>query len=387
VLAAACVGFALGVVRGAAFPDLPRTLAVAASAFVAFDCVSLLWSSDPRAGTIELTFFILPFTALLAVAARAPWETWLPRALAATLVALASLFALIGLWQLHSHHLPYAHDLEVANSYTTYFRVTSLFKDPSLFGRHLVLAIAVLVAALWLRRVRLAVALPLVALLFAGLYFSYSQSSELTLFVVVLAITLVAADRPTRIAVAVACAVFVLIGGALVGLTAHGHSARSFTSGRTRLVSVTATVVRNHPIAGVGVGAQPLASRNEATGRREGRRKYASHATPLTVAAELGLVGIALYVAFLAAVGGLIAAAWAADAGLGLSLGAVFLALVVHSLFYSGFFEDPIMWGVPAVAAAFVAARRTHFATASKAVATGSPSAGPEPATAPSRRS
>jgi hypothetical protein len=30
---------------------------------------------------------------------------------------------------------------------------------------------------------------------------------------------------------------------------------------------------------------------------------------------------------------------------------AVFLALFVHSLFYSGFFEDPIVWGVMAFAA------------------------------------
>jgi putative inorganic carbon (hco3(-)) transporter len=387
VLAAAGVAFVLGALRGEAVPDVPRTLGLAAAAFVAFDSVSLLWSSDPRAGTIEIAFFILPFTALLAVAARAPWTPWLPRALAVTLVGLASLFALIGLWQLHSHDLPFAPDLEVANSYSSFVRVTSLFKDPSLYGRHLVLAIVVLVAALWLRRVRLALALPFIALLFAGLYFSYSQSSELTLFVVVLAITLVAADRPTRIAVAAACAAFVVVGGALVAVSAHGHSARSFTSGRTRLVSVTATVVGNHPVAGVGVGAQPLASRNEAKGRRHGRRKYASHATPLTVAAELGLVGIVLYIAFLVAVAGLIAAVWAADAALGLSLGAVFLALVLHSLFYSGFFEDPIMWGVPAVAAAFVAAVRTKTATVAKAVPRGSPSGEPAPATAPSRRS
>jgi hypothetical protein len=36
---------------------------------------------------------------------------------------------------------------------------------------------------------------------------------------------------------------------------------------------------------------------------------------------------------------------------LGLGAAAVFLALFVHSLFYSGFFEDPIVWGVMALAA------------------------------------
>jgi hypothetical protein len=41
---------------------------------------------------------------------------------------------------------------------------------------------------------------------------------------------------------------------------------------------------------------------------------------------------------------------------LGLGLAAVFLTLLIHSLFYAGFFEDPITWGVLAVAAAALAA-------------------------------
>ena len=42
---------------------------------------------------------------------------------------------------------------------------------------------------------------------------------------------------------------------------------------------------------------------------------------------------------------------------LGLGLAATLLALVVHSLFYSGFFEDPITWTVLAVASCFVLTR------------------------------
>jgi hypothetical protein len=40
------------------------------------------------------------------------------------------------------------------------------------------------------------------------------------------------------------------------------------------------------------------------------------------------------------------------DHAVGLALAAAFLVLVVHSLFYSGFFEDPLMWGTLAAAAA-----------------------------------
>ena len=50
----------------------------------------------------------------------------------------------IGLYQAWTHTLVFAQDLRVANAYTTYFRVTSLFKDPSIYGRQLVLALALL---------------------------------------------------------------------------------------------------------------------------------------------------------------------------------------------------------------------------------------------------
>jgi hypothetical protein len=62
------------------------------------------------------------------------------------------------------------------------------------------------------------------------------------------------------------------------------------------------------------------------------------------------------------------------DAALGLTLAAVLLALVVHSLFYSGFFEDPITWLAVAIAAGYLV---SHDEPAEE-VATIAPS--PEPA-------
>ena len=67
-----------------------------------------------------------------------------PRALVVTLVVLGSLFAAIGIWQAQTRTLFFARDVEVANAYTTFFRVTSLFKDPSLYGRYLIVPIVVL---------------------------------------------------------------------------------------------------------------------------------------------------------------------------------------------------------------------------------------------------
>jgi O-antigen ligase len=120
---------------------------------------------------------------------------------------------------------------------------------------------------------------------------------------------------------------------------------------------VTWRVFRNHPLAGVGVGAQPKASREEAARRLEASRNK-SHTTPLTVAAELGVIGILIYLVFLVGATRAFLSLAARSRALAIGLAAVFLTLLVHSLFYAGFFEDPITWGVLALAAAALAAYR-----------------------------
>ncbi len=363
VLAASSLALLYRAGRGQV-PRLPLALSLPASAFIAFDAVSLLWARDPAQGSIQLLFFIFPFACLVAVVGRAPYAAWLPRALATTLVALASVFAVIGLYQAWTRTLFFAQDLRVANAYTSYFRVTSMFKDPSIYGRHLVLATVLLVVLLWLGKARLAWGAPLVGLLFLGLYFSYSQSSMVVLFAATLLVTLVLADRRSRRLVAVCALVAAVAGGTVAATSAHKASFQKATSGRSRLVSITTTVIANHPLVGVGVGSQPRASRQE-TGRRSVARS-ASHTTPLTVAAELGAVGSLLYLAFLVGATRLLLLARRRHGPAALGLAAAFLVLFLHSLFYSGFFEDPITWGTLAVAASSLAVAEPARAPAKK---------------------
>jgi len=143
---------------------------------------------------------------------------------------------------------------------------------------------------------------------------------------------------------------FVLAGAAFVAATAVNDSARQATSGRTRLARVTWVVFTNHPLVGVGIGGQPQASKDEAKTQLSAKRDR-SHTTPLTVAAELGILGLLAYAALLAGATRLLLLLTRSNRALGLGAGAVFLALFVHSLFYAGFFEDPIVWGVMALAA------------------------------------
>jgi O-antigen ligase len=356
VLASAVVALAYRMLRDERRPDLPLLLALPLAALVVFTAASYLWTWDERAGAIALAFFVFPFTAGFAVVARAPLAAWLPRALLGTLVGLGAVFAAIGIWQAQTRTLFFARDVEVANAYTTFFRVTSVFKDPSLYGRYLVVPIAILLVAVLLRRgrtVEWVAAAGACAFLFWGLFYSYSQSSFVALFVVTFAVAFVGVGRRLKIVLLACALVATLAAGAVAAESVNGRSAKDVTSGRSRLVDVTLDAFEASPIWGVGVGGQPRASAEE-SGRGSPSRN-ASHTTPLTMLAELGVLGFALYAWLLGATAWALYVLARRERTLAVGLAAVFLALVVHSFLYAGFLEDPITWGVFGLTAAGIA--------------------------------
>ena len=354
VLAAGGLALAYRTLRRRAWEPLPLFLAAPAAGLAGFATLSLLWSRDPREGTIDLLFFLLPFTLLTVLVAQTILSHLVTRALAVVLLAEAVVVAGIGLWQEWTHTLFFAGDVQSENAYTSYFRVTSILKDPSIYGRFLVLSIVVLLVLLWFDRVRPAHGLPLLGFLLAGLFFSYSQSSFAALFTAVLLIGFLAGDRISRRALVATTAALVLVAVGVLLVVAKDESVRRVTSGRIPLASLTLPVFLDHPGIGVGIGAQPRASRR-LDDARPAKSKNVSHTTPLTVAAELGAVGLALYLAFLVSTVRAALLAMRRDRALGLALLATFTVLVVHSLFYSGFFEDPFTWAIVGLAAAALA--------------------------------
>ena len=343
--------------RGRDIRQVPTIVSVPAIAFFAVASLSLLWTNDLHAGENVLAYFLFPFAVLVAVVARAPFPAWMPRVLATIAVALAALFSVVGLIQAATHKLWFfSPSVEVGNAYSSFFRVTSLFRDPSLYGRHVVLGIAVLLVAVLYGRLSPFLAWPLVVVLFAGLWFSYSQSSMAALFVVTLALAAVAGNRALRTVAVVTALVVALAGAGSIVASVGGHSLKQVTSDRSRRTELTLKVFRSHPLVGVGLGGQPLASRARSS-QGGSPTRFVSHTTPLTIAAELGALGLVAYLALLGGAGTLIARVRRLDPALGLGLAAVLLALFVHSLFYSGFFEDPVTWLVLAVAASFVLSR------------------------------
>jgi O-antigen ligase len=370
VLAAAALALAYRVVRGEPVRTLPRVVSLPAAAFFAFAFVSLLWAQDLEAGTNLVVFFTVPFAVLFAAVGRSPFPAWLPRALGAAAVGLAALFAAVGLWQAATHELFFfAPNLEVSNANTDYFRVTSLFGDPSLYGRHLVLGIGILLAVLAAGRLRPLPGIALLALLWAGLLFSYSQSSMVALVVVILAVALAAGDRRVRRGVGALALVAVVAAAGFLGVKMlEGDSLSHLTSDRSDRIEDTVRVIEEHPVTGVGIGSQPRASR-ELAGSDRPTPSFVSHTTPLTVAAELGVIGLALYVWLLVGGARAIAEVLRRNEGLGLALGASFLGLFAHALFYSGFLEDPITWVVLGVAAGWLASVEASTTPAERAQA------------------
>ena len=356
VLAAVATALGWLTLRGREVRALPREVALPAAAFLAFACCSLLWADDVEAGTNLLLFFTLPFAVLVAAVARAEFPAWMPRALAVAAIALASVFAAVGLWQAATHELFfYAPNLAVSNANSDYFRVTSLFGDPSLYGRHVVLGIGVALALLATRRWRTWPLIALLVLMWAGLLFSYSQSSMIALLAITLALAVATGDARVRRAVGMLAAAAVLAACAYVAVqVADGRSLDRITSDRTERVEDATRVIEKHPIVGVGIGGQPRASRRLAGSERP-TPHFVSHTTPLTVFAELGAVGLALYAWLLVGGARLILRLRQRDEALGLALGAAFLGLFVHALFYSGFLEDPLTWLVIGIAAAYCA--------------------------------
>src|SRR5262249_18373101 len=138
VIAACALALAWRILRGERPPPPPFLLALPLVALVIFTSTSFLWTWDERSGGIELAFFVFPFVAGLAPVGESPIGELPARALLVAVVALGTVFAAVGIWQAHTRTLFFGRDVAVANAYTSFFRVTSLFKDPSLYGRYLV---------------------------------------------------------------------------------------------------------------------------------------------------------------------------------------------------------------------------------------------------------
>jgi O-antigen ligase len=145
----------------------------------------------------------------------------------------------------------------------------------------------------------------------------------------------------------------------LAGSANERSSLRQATSGRSDLLSGGFDLFTARPVLGWGSGA--FAREYERHKEEPSARAVsASHTIPLTVAAEQGIVGLAAYLALLV-VAFRVLLRRARDSLPRAAVGAAFAALVLHTLLYAAFLEDPLAWALLAVGAAL--AQRSSWAT------------------------
>jgi O-antigen ligase len=252
-----------------------------------------------------------------------------------------------------------------ADQYGNYFRVNSLFFDPNIYGRFLALVmIGVTTGVLWsVRRREVLLGGAVLLWLLAGLVTSFSQSSIAALLLGLAVLAAYRWDVRGTIYVTVALAAIALVLVAVapaslhLGLTGKGGSASNATSGRTKLIEGGLRLFADRPLQGFGPGsfAQEYRAREHVTSTSA---TSASHTIPITVAAEQGIVGLALYVALLVSGFGVLFRGAGrspprpkpGDTSLRLAspfrpaLAACFAALVLHTFTYADFLEDPETW-------------------------------------------
>jgi putative inorganic carbon (HCO3(-)) transporter len=347
----------------------PGRVEIALTVFVVLYALQSLYSSDFESALKNIAFFYVPFMLLLRLLTSVHWTRRVVYACSGVAVGLALLFAAIGFVEYATRHIFWNQKVIAANEFESYFRVNSLFFDPNIYGRFLALVmIGLACTLLWPRRTR-AVALTSItlAVLWAAIILSFSQSSFAALLT---GLAVLAALRWSWKPVAAAVAAVAVIGLAIV-LIAPGavhlnlkssHSVDKASSGRLDLVRGGLSMFGDRPFGGFGSGAfaEQFRSR-EHVGSREAA--VASHTIPITVAAEQGIVGLAAYAFVLVAAFALLFRGLAPLHGRAPPLrlvsrgyvAAAFTALVLHTLLYAAFLEDPITWTL--LAAAIVLSR------------------------------
>jgi len=327
--------------------------------FVVLYAIQALYSEDFQAALENMVFFYVPFALLLARLRELEWDrevvTWCLGVTAVLAVALA----FIGFYEEATKTTLFSSKLASVNEIHTYFTVNSVFYDSNIFGRYMALVMVLLVALLlYDRRPRMLVAVTVtLAIVWGGLLLALSRSSLLALLVGMGTLAAVRWRAGKRV---LAVAAAVVVAGAIalaVSPTTFGlnQGLNGASSGRANLVTGGLSMFGSRPVWGYGSGSFAA----------EYHRRYpasaltASHTIPITVAAEQGLIGLVVYLALV--ISALLALFREVRSDpVRLAVAAAFVALLVHTMLYAAFLEDPLSWTLLGIGSALLTVSQTH---------------------------
>ncbi len=337
--------------------------------FVVLYALQATYADDVTFAAQQVVFFYVPFALLFGLLVRLEWTPRVLKWCLGAVLVLALAFALIGFVEYATRTLLFNPKVIASNAFGSYFRVNSLFFDPNIYGRFLA-EVMIMVAAVvaWTSRRRdvalLAIAL---AVLWAALVLTFSQSS----FAALLAgLAVVAALRWSLKPVAIMTAVALFLGaiGGAVAVAVRGDfpspkEINRATVGRSKLVTGGLELWTERPLWGFGSGSFQEEYKRERNLDRP-NAVTASHTTPVTVAAEQGLIGLAVY-AVLVVVALQVLLTRARMSLARTAIAAAFAALVVHTFFYAAFLEDPTTWVLLAAGMALAAGQSSSAVSSS----------------------
>ncbi len=346
----------------------PRWVAKTLAIFVVLYALQALYSEDYSKGLQEVCFFLVPFTLAYILLRELPWDRRLLVWALILITAEAIAFVLVGSVEYLSRSLFWNQAVIRSNEFHTYFRVNSIFWDPNIYGRYLALVLVVLTAAvMWIRERRpFWLLCGAILVLWLGLAQTFSQSSFIALLAGLAVLAALRWSWRWTLGVVVVGVVGVALLVILVGGKGFDFSRLNLdTSGRANLVSGGAELFAERPLWGYGSGSFQRAYSDHLETKKKAPVTI-SHTEPITVASEQGLIGLTAYVALV------VVSLWTMAAGLwarGPDRGpphvfiaraailAAFVALLVHTLAYAGFFQDPITWVLMAIGASLAATR------------------------------
>lgn len=341
--------------RTDALPATPLTLPL--SLLFAAYALSSLYGLDAHAARIESmrllfalgSFALLPFF----VRDRASLR-WTMLAF----VAMAALLAAIGVYQQASGDFFWNDGLGMYGER----RINTTFADPNHFARYLVEGIVAAIA-LWFfvgRRAKFAFLLPAMGICMLTLGFTGSRGAWLVALVALPAmVMLLPIARSLRLRMlGMGAALLVLAAGAFFALNPYFAKrvdtlALGFDAAGARpyLVEAGIEMFRDHPLTGVGAGAYQRAFEEDYIGFKDERIKAditLSHTSFVTIAAELGVIGLVVLAflawRWLAYVRAVLRVSDAPVHATVLALAMVTLIIALGSQTEGRFFEDPYLW-------------------------------------------
>jgi O-antigen ligase len=334
------------------------------AAFIVLYAVQSLYS--PSAGSPSgfatalqnQVFFYIPFAVLLARLRDIEWNHELMIRCLMITVGLAIAFSLIGFLEEATRTLYFRSNLVLSNELHAYFTINSVFYDPDIFGRYLALVMLLATTVLlYERRTRVQLgAIVALVVLWTCLIFTLSRSSLVALG---LGLAVLAALR-WRVRPAIYAGVGGLAVVAAIAVIATHPGKFGFTnvntSGRASLITGGIQIAEKKPVAGFGSGA--FATEYKRYDRQAAKIVDESHNIPVTIASEQGIIGLIVYAALvLSALLELFRGARGDPYRVAIAV--AFVGLLLHTMLYADFLEDPVTWTLLAVGGTLAVAARS----------------------------